>query len=84
MALTSLFPPQERNVKLEDSGEERECWVYLLHRYKPHLMDLPFLEDYCAVDDSEKQYCVRYMRDKPGPEYWTDVKLDEALAPQKE
>lgn len=69
---------------MKDTEEERECWVYLLHRYKPHLMDLPFLEDYCAVDDPEKRYIARYLRDKTGQVYWTDVKLDEALAPPKE
>lgn len=72
-----------RKIKLEDTQEERECWVYLLHRYKPHLMELPFLDDYCAVDDPEKQYMPRYLREKPGPEYWTDVKLDELASPKE-
>ncbi|XP_050685982.1 putative gamma-glutamylcyclotransferase CG2811 isoform X2 [Eriocheir sinensis] len=71
------YERKEKKIKLEDSGEERECWVYLLHCYKPHLMDLPFLEDYCAVDDPEKVYIARCLRKEPGPEYWVDVKLDE-------
>lgn len=70
-----------RKVKLEESGKEVEAWVYLLHQYKPFMMELPFLSDYCSLpDDSDKKYITRSLREVPGPEYWKDVKQDEESA----
>ncbi|XP_045108699.1 putative gamma-glutamylcyclotransferase CG2811 isoform X1 [Portunus trituberculatus] len=69
-----------KKVKLQESGKELECWVYLLHKYKPFMMELPFLNDYiAAADDPEKQYIARYLR-KEGDDYWLDVKMDEVTA----
>ncbi|KAK8396207.1 hypothetical protein O3P69_005339 [Scylla paramamosain] len=71
-----------RKVKLEESGKEVECWLYLLHKYKPFMMELPFLDDYnAAPDDPDKQYMPRYLREKGNEnEYWSDVKVDELTA----
>lgn len=64
---------------MQESGKELECWVYLLHKYKPFMMELPFLDDYSAVDDDpDKQYKPRYLREEGV--YWSDVKMDEVTA----
>lgn len=68
-----------RKVKMQESGKELECWVYLLHKYKPFMMELPFLDDYSAADDDpDKQYKPRYLREEGV--YWSDVKMDEVTA----
>ena len=50
------------------------AWVYLLHSFKPAMLQLPTLESYSAAGDHGLPYLPRYLRDKPGHEYWTDVK----------
>ena len=64
-------------MTMQESKNEVECWVYLLHKYKPHMVELPYLESYSAKGDHGLEYVARYLRKKPGPEYWNDVKLEE-------
>ncbi|XP_068234655.1 putative gamma-glutamylcyclotransferase CG2811 isoform X2 [Palaemon carinicauda] len=49
----------ERKVKkavLQDSGEEVDIWIYLLHHYKPHMIELPFLKSYQHNGDHGLKY----------------------------
>lgn len=62
---------------MESEEEEVECWVYLLFNFKPFMLELPFLTSYLSEGDHGKHYVARYLRQKPGPEYYTDVKLSE-------
>lgn len=66
-------------MRMDESGKEVDCWVYLLHRYKPYMMELPFLDDYkLAVDnDPDNTYKLSKLIEIVGNEYWTDVKLDD-------
>lgn len=66
---------QIKKIRLEDSEEEIDCWIYLLFRYKPHMMDLPFFKAYLSKADHDKEYVPVYLRQDGGPEYWTDVKM---------
>ncbi|KAK7013342.1 hypothetical protein SK128_018400 [Halocaridina rubra] len=47
-----------RKALLQETGEEVECWIYLLHRYKPHMLELPFLTSYTAKGDHGLEYIV--------------------------
>lgn len=60
---------------LQDSEQEIDCWIYLLHQYKPHMLELPFLKSYLSKGDHGKDYIARYLREEMGSEYWTDVKF---------
>ncbi|XP_045601954.1 putative gamma-glutamylcyclotransferase CG2811 isoform X2 [Procambarus clarkii] len=64
-------------VLLQKSREEVDCWIYLLFKYKPHMMELPFLKAYSSSGNHGKSYCARYLRQGPEEEYWTDVKFVE-------
>ena len=64
-----------KKVKLNECGKEVECWVYLLHHYKPYMMQLPFLDDY-RDDDQDKKFVENFLRES-GFEYWSEVKLDQ-------
>ncbi|XP_042217437.1 putative gamma-glutamylcyclotransferase CG2811 isoform X3 [Homarus americanus] len=65
-------------IILQDSEEEIDCWIYLLFRYKPHMMELPFLKAYFSEGDPEKKYVAKYSREVIGKEYWSDVKIMES------
>lgn len=58
----------------KSEGEAREAWVYLLHTFKPAMLQLPALHSYASEGDHGLKYVSRYLRKDPGPEYWTDVK----------
>lgn len=57
-------------------GEAKAAWVYLLHTFKPAMLQLPALRSYASEGDHGLTYVTRYLRKDPGPEYWTDVKQD--------
>lgn len=65
---------QLHQISLVGSQEKLEVWIYLLHKYKSHMKDLPFLESYESEGDHGLAYVKRYLRPTPGPEYWSDVK----------
>lgn len=60
---------------MQESKEAIDCWIYLLHHFRPELLELPHLSTYFSKGD----FVPRHMRDIKGPEYWSDVKLPEAL-----
>lgn len=60
---------------MQESKEAIDCWIYLLHHFRPELLELPHLSTYFSKGD----FVPRHMRDIKGPEYWSDVKLPEGL-----
>ncbi|KAB7505203.1 putative gamma-glutamylcyclotransferase [Armadillidium nasatum] len=65
-----------KEVILEESGEKCEVWIYLLHTFKDSMLNLPFLVSYESKGDHGLPYVMRYLREKPGSEYWSDVKQE--------
>ncbi|XP_071549996.1 putative gamma-glutamylcyclotransferase CG2811 isoform X2 [Panulirus ornatus] len=63
-------------IRMDDSKEEVDCWMYILFGFKPYMMDLPFLKAYYSEGDHGKKYVSHYLREVTGPEYWNDVKVD--------
>ncbi|XP_042892878.1 putative gamma-glutamylcyclotransferase CG2811 [Penaeus japonicus] len=51
-----LYERKKDKLKLEATGEVIECWIYLLHKYKPHLLDLPMLNAYFSRGSHGKTY----------------------------
>ena len=64
-----------QSVILQDSKKEMKCWIYLLHDYKPHMLELPYHISYSSKGDHGKGYVARGDRAEPGASYWTDVKF---------
>ena len=65
---------QLHKINLLETKQTCEVWIYILHKFKPHMLELPFLTSYESKGDHGLPYVARYLRKNPGPEYWTDVK----------
>ncbi|XP_042877670.1 putative gamma-glutamylcyclotransferase CG2811 isoform X2 [Penaeus japonicus] len=62
-------------ASIQESKEVVDCWIYLLHHFRPELLKLPHLSTYFSKGD----FVPRHLRDIQGSEYWADVKLPEGL-----
>ena len=65
-----------QKVTLQETKEEIECWIYLLHDYKPQMLQFPYLVSYSSNGTHGQKYVSNYLRDERGADYWTDVKCE--------
>ena len=65
---------QLQKVILQETKEEIECWIYLLHDYKSQMLQFPYLISYSSNGEHGQKYVSNYLRDERGADYWTDVK----------
>ncbi|XP_046357423.2 gamma-glutamylaminecyclotransferase-like isoform X1 [Haliotis rufescens] len=51
-----------QNGKGDQLSTEKECWCYFLKKYKPRMLDLPYLESYDSKGDHGLKYVERCDR----------------------
>ncbi|XP_013395289.1 gamma-glutamylaminecyclotransferase-like isoform X2 [Lingula anatina] len=46
--------------KDDDFGNDTDvlCWVYILEKFKPHLLELPFLSNYSSKGEHGLEFCI--------------------------
>ena len=52
---TDYYIRREENVQV-DGGEVIKCWIYVLPKFKPEMLELDYLKDYHSVGDHGKPY----------------------------
>lgn len=51
-----------QNAKGDQLSTQKECWCYFLKKYKPRMLDLPYLESYDSKGDHGLKYVERCDR----------------------
>ncbi|XP_047484468.1 putative gamma-glutamylcyclotransferase CG2811 isoform X1 [Penaeus chinensis] len=76
-----LYERKKNKMTLEATGEVVECWIYLLHKYRPDLLDLPMLKSYSSKGSHGKEYVARYLREDFCKENMYD-EMNVAVSPE--
>ncbi|CAL1530775.1 unnamed protein product [Lymnaea stagnalis] len=63
--ITQIAMHEDNKGNKLNPPEIRECWVYFLPRYKPEMIDLPYLKNYTSISKDHPPYVERYKREGP-------------------
>lgn len=51
-------------VEVEEPQQVLSCWLYIQENFKPQLLELPFVSDYCLETYKDKPYVPRSQRER--------------------
>ena len=57
ISFSDYYIRREENVQVVDgSGDVIKCWIYVLPKFKPEMLELEYLNDYHSDGDHGKPY----------------------------